>query len=135
MSKTWKHKRTVKKQWKIQPNVLSALITLLLIAVGSLLGGQLILRGWIPENKTAWVAAAVMFLATWIGAIPVISGTAKGKLAASYLNAVVVMVIAIFLKLILFPESMFANWFIPLAAVMGATCAGLVATRKKKVRR
>lgn len=135
MSKKLKHKRTIKKQWKMQPNVLSALITLLLIVLGALLGGQLILRGWVPESKITWVAAVVMFLATWIGAIPVISGTAKGKLAASYLNAVIIMVAVIILKLIFFPESMFSNWFIPLAAVMGATCAGLVATRRKKIRR
>jgi cation transport ATPase len=135
LKKKLKRRQSAKKQLKMQPNVLGVLMTLLIVILGAIMGGQLMLQGVIPESKVAWVAAVVMFVATCVGALPAIAGTSKGKLTASYLNAVIAMAVAIVVKLIAFPGSAFENWFVPLAAVMGATCAGLLAAKKKKTRR
>ena len=129
-------KRTKRKasgtKLKLHPAVRSGLLTLLLTLVGALLGGQALLQGWLPEGATPYLAAGIVFLAVWLGSLP---ASKQGKLPAAYLNAAVLLILALICKLAVWPRLPFANWMVPLAAVLGATCAGLLSARKKRVRR
>ena len=116
---------------KLHPSVSSVLLTLLLTLVGALLGGQVLLHGWLSEGATPYLAAAIVFLSVGLGSLP---ASKQGKLPAAYLNAAALLILALICKLAIWPKLPFANWTVPLAAVLGATCAGLLSARKKRVR-
>ncbi len=107
-------------------------LTVGLILVFSMAGSMMILNGWLPENASGMVAAAAVFIAAFLGPMPLMKSVGKRALPVAYGHMVLLLVLMMLCKLIFWPAAPYGNWAALAAAPAGATAAGLVRTRKPK---
>ncbi len=131
-------KRAVKKRSVATPAKTAALglgISFVLIVLLAALGALLISKGMISEEGSGIVAAAAVFLAAFLGPIPLLRATGKCPLPAAYLHMGMLLVILAIAKLIFWPGDPYGNWASLAAAPAGATICGLLQANRGKHRR
>ena len=127
-------KRVSKKQSnpQLRAAVTSIVLTIALILLTAVVGGLLMLNGWLPEQADGILACVGVFLSAFIGPMPMMAAIGKKQLPIAYAVAIILSVLLIFSRWIFWPAASYGNWFVLICAFAGATASGLLRARKPK---
>lgn len=127
-------KRVSKKQSnpQLRAAVTSMVLTIALILLTAVVGGLLMLNGWLPGQSNSILACVGVFLATLIGPMPLMAAIGKKQLPIAYAVAIILSILLIFSKWIFWPAASYGNWGVLICAFAGATASGLLRARKPK---
>lgn len=119
----------------LQAVVLGAVISCLVILAVCGIGALALSMEWLPESAGMVFAPIAVILAAFVGPLPLMRQMGKRPLPIAYGHMIGMLLILLLLRTILWPETEFGGWAVPVSAVVGATAAGLLGGRKKTRKR
>ncbi len=131
-------KRVSKKRGGAEPVKVAALgvgLSMAGILLRAAVGGLLISNGTVPEEADGVIAAAAMFLVSFLGPLPLLHSTGKRALPTAYFHMGLILALLAIVKLILWPDAVYGSWSVLAASLAGATLSGLLQAQRTKRRR
>ena len=121
-------------QPQLQACLTGALIVLIALCGTAALSAFLISRGWLPHSFTRVAAPLAVLLAALLGPLPLQRSLGRRPLPAAFAFLAGLLAVLALCRLLFWPDGTFGGWAVPAAAIVGATCAGLLGSRRPRRR-
>ena len=120
---------------KIQAGAIGAAISLVVLVLICGIGALALSKEWLPESAGMVFAPLAVGLAALAGPLPLMRSAGKRPLPIAYGHMIGILLLLLLVRTILWSDSEFGGWIVPVSAVAGATLAGFLGGKRKVKRR
>ena len=119
----------------MQTAALGAAVSLIVLIAVCSLGALALSLEWLPESAAAVFAPLAVGLAAFLGPLPLIHRVGRKALPIAYSYMIGLLLVLLLVRSIVWTDTEFGSWVVPVSGVIGATLAALLSSRKKGKRR